>query len=394
MKQITSALGAGLVLFVSASGAAAQQDGFPVVSCPAGVTVTPSGAAVRAQRSLLIGRPGEALTMARGVVTAQPGNPQHQFLLGRAAAANSDFAAADSAFNRTVALCPNFAREVEPERARAWLAAFQQGLDAYQASDTAAAISRWEVANAIYQGRPDAWYNLGVVHSQRGNAAAASAAYRKVLDVVQQMPADSSAEENASRMEARQNAASGLLMTGAQLFQREQFQEAGELFQYLTGLEPRSRDAWYNYSLVLFKRTQWRELVPAAERVISLDPLNENARIILFNAFKGLADARGADSTANRTRALGVLEQLEALPLFVDEIRLSMNGEARVLSGRATGNAATAGQQVTLTFSFWGPQGEVGSRAVTVAAPAKGQSTSFQLPIPEGPVSTYSYTYR
>lgn len=394
MKQFASVMGAGLILASAALPAVAQDEGFPAVSCPPGIATNPSGAAVRAQRNLLIGRTADALTGARQVVAAQPANPQHQFLLGRAAAASSDFAAADSAFDRAVALCPGFTGEVEPERARAWLNAFQQGLAAYQANDTAGAIARWEVANAVYQGRPDAWYNLGVVHSQRGDASAASAAYRQVLDVVQRMPPDTSSVERESRWEARQNASSGLLMTGAQLFQREQFDQAGELFQYLTTLDPRSRDAWYNYSLVLFKRSSWRELIPVAERVVTIDPLNENARIILFNAYRGVADARGADSAASRARALAVLEGLEALPVYVDEIRLNLGNGSRVLSGRAVGNAAVAGQQVTLTFSFWGPQGEVGSRAVTVVAPAKGQATPFQLPIPDGEVATYSYMYR
>jgi len=392
MKHITSVIGAGLIVLASAVAGAAQSNGFPTVSCAAGVVATPSGQAVRAMRSLLLGRRDEGLAGARQVVAAQPDNPQHQFLLGRAAAATNNFAAADSAYDRTVALCPGFSAEVEAERELAWATAFQQGLEAYQAGDTAGAIVRWELANTVYSRRPDAWYNLGVVHSQRGNVAAAGAAYREALAVIDRMPQDATAADRESRWEARQNASAGLLMTAAQLFQQERFDEAGGLFQYLTTLDPRSRDAWYNYSLVLFKRSSWRELIPVAERVVSIDPLNENARIILFNGHKGIAEAQGAESTASRNQALRVLEELEALPIFVDEIQLSLG--SGVLTGRATGNAAAVGQQVTLTFTFWGPQGEVGSRAVTVAAPAKGQSAPFQLPIPQGPVSTYSYTFR
>ena len=98
--------------------------------------------------------------------------------------------------------------------------------------------------------------------------------------------------------------------------------------------------------------------------------------------------------SAHHRHAMTVLHASDALPIYVDEIRLGTAGGPRVLTGRATGNQATPNQPVTLTFAFWGPSGSMGGGSVTVAAPAKGQSSTFQVPLPDGLISSFSYTYR
>jgi tetratricopeptide (TPR) repeat protein len=385
-------------MLIAAPLAAQAGAGFPSVPCPAGVVVTPAAVAVRAQRSLLQGRVAEAMSGARAAAQAQPGNPQHQFLLGRALVAATDFFGADSAFDRTVSLCGGFRAEVDAARRMAWGEAFRQGMDAYQQGDTVVAVARWNAANELYPLRPDAWYNLGVVHTHRGDLARAAEAYRQVLAVLASPPADSSTAETQERVETRMNAVAGLIGVGARMFSRNEFDQSAELFRFVTTQDPNSRDGWFNYALALFRRGSWTDLVPVAERLTGIDPLNENARIILFNAHKGLADAAPAGSPQideHRRHAMTILDASDALPVYVDEIRLGGPGNGpRLLSGKAIGNQAPAGQPVTLTFSFWGPSGPMGSANVNVAAPAKGQSTLFQVPLPEGIVSSFSYSFR
>ncbi|HEV2145859.1 MAG TPA: tetratricopeptide repeat protein [Longimicrobiaceae bacterium] len=402
-RRLFVALGASAVAGAcAAAGTGAGAGGsasFPSVACAEGVPVTPSAAAVTAQRSLLLGRADEAFAGAQAAATAEPGNPQHQFLLGQAAIAAGNFEAADQAFDRAEQLCSAFGAEIAPERERGWATAFQAGLEAYQAGDTATALASWQRANALFEGRPDAHYNLGVVYSQRGDFPAAINAYRQAITIVDRMPADTSAEEMATRAETRQNAMAGLLSVGARQFAANQFDPAVEVFRHLTTIDPNNRDAWYNLALALYKQERWDDLVPIATRVVQIDPLNENARIILFNAYKGQAEAaQRANNTARQreiqNQALRTLEEVEALPVFVDEIRFegTEGGQAQ-LTGRVIGNRATAGQQVRLNFTFFGPNGQVGTQTATVAAPAKGQSTPFQVPLPAGqPVTSFSYT--
>lgn len=378
-----------------ASGAGA----FPTVTCAEGVVPTPSAAAVAAQRSLLLGRSQEAFTAAQAAVAADPNNPQDQFLLGQAAVAVGNYEEADRAWDKAVELCSGFEAEIAPERERGWATAFQAGLEAYQQNDTATAVASWQRANSLYTGRPDAYYNLGVVYSQRGNLDQAVQAYREAIAVVDRMPADTAAEEMASRDETRQNSISGLLSVGARQFQAEQFGPATEVFRYLTTLDQNNRDAWYNYALALYKQERWADLVPVAQRVVQIDPLNENARIILFNAFKGQAEAAPQNTAAQRelqNQALRTLEEVEALPVHLDEIRFeSPEGGQPVLTATVTGSKANAGQQVTLNFTFYGSGNQVGTQTATVAAPAKGQTTTLRVPLPAGQtVTSFSYTYR
>jgi len=401
-RRLFLALGASAVAGAcAAAGTGAGGAGassFPSVSCAEGVPVAPSAGAVTAQRSLLLGRSQEAFTGAQEAATAEPGNPQNQFLLGQTAVAVGNFEEASKAWERTVELCPAFEAEVQQERERGWATAFQVGLEAYQQNDTATAVASWQRANELYTGRPDAYYNLGVVYSQRGDLVQAAQAYREALSIVERMPADTSAAEMTSRAETRQNALSGLLSVGARQFQAEQFGPAIEVFQYLTRVDPNSRDAWYNYALALYKQERWADLAPVAQRVVQIDPLNENARIILFNAYKGQAEAAAQNTAAQRdlqNQALRTLEAVEALPVQVDEVRFeSPEGGQPVLTARVTGNRANAGQQVRLTFTFYGPSGQVGTQTTTVAAPAKGQTTNLQVPLPQGQlVTSFSYTF-
>jgi tetratricopeptide (TPR) repeat protein len=389
---------AGTMLIAAPLAAQPGGSGFPSVPCPGGVVVTPAAGAVRAQRSPMQGRVAEATSGARAAVQAQPGNPQHQFLLGRALVAATDYLGADSAFDRAVSICGGFRAEVDAARRLAWGEAFRQGMDAYQRGDTVVAVARWNAANELYPVRPDAWYNLGVVHTHRGDLARAAEAYRQVLGVLAALPADTSAAETQERVETRMNAVAGLIGVGARMFARNEFDQSADLFRFVTTQDPNSRDGWFNYALALFKRGSWSDLIPVAERLTGIDPLNENARIILFNAHKGLAEAAPAGSPMideHRRHAMTILDASDALPIYIDEIRLgSLGSGPRVLSGKATGNQAPAGQPVTLTFSFWGPAGPAGTATVNVAAPAKGQSTLFQVPLPDGVISSFSYSFR
>ena len=382
-----------------AGGATAGGGAFPTVSCAAGVPTTASAGAVVAQRALLLGRSAEALTGAQAAATAEPGNPQNQFLLGQAAVAAGNFEEADRAWDRAVELCPAFEAEIAPERERGWATAFQAGLDAYTQNDTATAMASWQRANSLYGGRPDAYYNLGVVYSQRGDLTQATAAYREALTVLDRMTPDTSAAEMTSRAETRQNSLAGLLSVGARQFQAEQYGPAIEVFRQLTTIDQHNRDAWYNYALALYKQERWADLTPIAQRVVQIDPLNENARIILFNSYKGQAEASGQNTAGQRAlqnQALKVLEEVEALPVHVDEIRFETpDGGQPMLTGKVIGNKANAGTQVALAFTFYGPAGQVGTQSTTVAAPAKGQSASFQVPLPAGQtVTSFSYTFR
>ncbi len=366
----------------------------PQVTCGAGVTLVSTPQATAAQdalnRTIVVqGAAREpfyrtALTQAQAGITADANNPYHHYLAGNAHAGLGNLAGADSAWDRAEQLCPGFTAEIEPAREQAWLTGFQSGLEAYQRGDTAAAIGAWENATVVYDRRPDTYYNLAVVYGQRGDTDRAVAQYRAALAALDRMVPDTSAAGQAARAETRANSMAGLLSAGAQLFQAEKYQQAADVFRQINTIAPNNRDAWYNHALALYKLERWDPLVPVAQRVIELDPLNYNARIILFNAYKGQSEAFKTARNAERERvtrdlALRSLQEADALPVTVDNVTITNATGKTTLAGVATGAAARAGSPVQLEFTVYSAGGNLGTKTVTISAPAKGATSNFSV---------------
>ncbi|HEX5725230.1 MAG TPA: hypothetical protein VFX98_07170 [Longimicrobiaceae bacterium] len=374
----------------------------PQVACT-GATATPQALAAKGalDRSYIVQGDAKtpffqtALQQAQAGIQADPQNPHHHFLAAEAQLGLNDLAGADASLDRVVQLCPEYAAEVAPVRDQGWATAFQAGLDAYGQGDTTRAIAAWESAAAFDDKRIDTFYNLAVVHGQRGDVEASVRNYRRVLETMETAPADTGTAA-AERAEMRANALAGMVSAGATLFGQDEFQESGELFALVTRVDPNNRDAWYNHALALYKLSRWQELVPVATRLVQIDPLNYNGRIILFNAYKGLSDAAKASGqtaveTTNRNLALRTLEEADALPVHVEQVTIANSESGARLNGTVKGAAAAAGTPVQLEFTFFGPAGEVGRQTVTVSAPVKDQTASFEVSLETGPVTAYAY---
>ncbi|MDQ3555427.1 MAG: tetratricopeptide repeat protein [Gemmatimonadota bacterium] len=368
----------------------------PNVSCPEGVTLANTeftrGAQTALVRAQVAGDTAgyqTALGQSLQGTRADANNPQSYYLAGQAYVGIGDYAGADSVFTRAEQICPGYAAEIEPERERAWAMAYQRGLDAYTAGDTMAALASWEQATGIYQGRPDAVFNLAVLSAERGDSDRAVERYEEALRILDQQPAidpadTTTASEMEARVETRRNVLAGMLNVGAQRFQAEQYGPAAQLFLRLTELDPNNRDAWYNYALALYQQEQWAQLLPAAQRVVQIDPLNENAHVLVFNAHR---EQNQSD------QALRVLEGIEALPIKMQSIQIAQGEGRSTLTGTVEGNRARAGTPVRLEFTFFGDGRTLGTQTVSVNAPASGATGSFEVAV-ENPTPVTSYRYR
>jgi tetratricopeptide (TPR) repeat protein len=377
---------------VAAGGAGA----LPNVACPEGVTLANTEftrgaqtALVRAQVAGDAARYQEALDQSLQGTRADANNPQSYYLAGQAYVGLGDYAGADSVFARAQQICPAYAAEIAPERERAWAMAYQRGLDAYTAGDTAAALASWEQASGIYQGRPDAAFNLAVLSAERGDYDRAVQRYDEALRILEQQPAvdaadTTAAEEMQSRLETRRNIMAGLLNVGAQRFQAEQYGPAAQVFQRLTQMDQNNRDAWYNYALALYQQRQWAQLLPVAQRVVQMDPLNENAHVLVFNAHR---------EQNQNDQALRVLEGIERLPLKMTQVQITHGENRSTLTGTVEGNRARAGTPVRLEFTLFGDGQTLGTQTVSVNAPASGAAGTFEVAL-ENPIPVTSYRYR
>jgi tetratricopeptide (TPR) repeat protein len=126
----------------------------------------------------------QALNAARLGVQTAAGNSKTWFVLGSVYAAMGDAAAADSAFDKAEQLWPEYVKDTETERLRAYVNASNAGVQAIQANDLPKAIAALEGAAKVYNKRPTALLNLGSVYTRMNNRENAIVALRSALEIL------------------------------------------------------------------------------------------------------------------------------------------------------------------------------------------------------------------
>jgi tetratricopeptide (TPR) repeat protein len=334
----------------------------------------------------------QAQEQARQGIAADASNPLHHFLAAQAAVGLGNYAAADSAFRRTVELCPEYAAEVTPMREQAAAAVLDAGEEAYNRQDTATALANWQLASRLSERQPGALYRIAEVYGARGDVERGIPAFRTALAALERATPDSANAELNARLRAASLA--GMMNLGVQQFQRNQFVPAAAIFNEVHTLNPNHHDAWLNHAVSLYRAQNWQALVPVAQRLIQMEPLSYDMRVFLFNAYKGISEAgREPGNGPNRTLAVRTLAASDSLPVRVSDVQLT-NGEgtARV-AGTVTGMTARAGTPIRMEFTFFGPNGPVGTQSVTVNAPAKDATAPFEATVTT-PLPVIGWSYR
>ena len=126
----------------------------------------------------------QALGAATQGVQTQPGNSKTWFVLGSVYAAMGDALGADSAFDKAEQMWPEYKKETDQERLRAFAAASNKGVLAIQQNDMAAATAALEGAAKVYNKRPTALLNLGSIYARQNKREEAIAAYRSALEIM------------------------------------------------------------------------------------------------------------------------------------------------------------------------------------------------------------------
>ena len=392
----TATAGAG----AAPGGRGGRPASLPSVTCAAGAPATTQFAtasqAALDRTEVFRGEAGRpyfqtAMDQARQGIAADANNPLHYFLLGRAAVGVSNFAAADSAFRRTVELCPEFAAEVSPLRESAASTVLEAGEAAYNRQDTAAALANWQLATSLSPNQPGALYRIAEVYGARNDVGRAVPAFRTALAALDRATPDTA--NTALYSQLRAASLSGLMNIGVRQFQQERFGPAAEIFNEVHVANPNHHDAWLNHAVSLYRASNWQALIPVSQRLIQMEPLSYDMRVFLFNAYKGISEAaREPGNGSNRTLAVRTLAQADSLPVRVGEVQLSNSeGSARV-AGTVTGMTARAGTPIRMEFTFYGVNGPVGTQTVSVNAPAKDQTARFEATVATlTPVIGWSY---
>lgn len=172
-----------------------------------------------------------------------------------------------------------------------------------------------------------------------------------------------------------------LFNLGIALFRAEDFQRASEAFRRVTEVRPNSRDAWFNYANSLFAGGAWDTLSVVGERLLELDPLNENAALLTARALLEIGDEEGA---------IGKLDRIDGAPVHLDGLLMLPGDGEIVIRGQMAGNQAEPGTPVRLRFSFYGDAGPLGQETLALEAPPQGETVSFEVHFPGTPVG-YRY---
>lgn len=171
---------------------------------------------------------------------------------------------------------------------------------------------------------------------------------------------------------------------GVALFTAKNYGRAGEAFKRVADARANSRDAWYNYANSLYAGDQWAPLVPIAEKLVTLDPLHEDAWLILARAHK---------ETKQNQKALQALQAIEAMPVKLKDLELRTAENRTTVRGNVIGNKAAAGTPVQILFTFYDANGQqLGTQTARVNAPAKDATGKLEVTF-ENPTAAAFYRY-
>lgn len=359
----------------------------------AAVRMELAGAGAEADRNAAY---AAAAAQARRAVEAEADNPFAYYVAGEAAARGGMYADAATFLARAEQLCPELSAEyIDQLQAGAAGSAFNSANGLLQAGDTTAAIANLQASVALDPNTYAAEFYLGLIDFQRQNTDPAVQHWRRVVSIIDALPADSSAEVNAQRGETRGNVLNALVLAGVQYLQREQNEQAATLLEEMTRLIPNSADATYHYALALYNLERWPALVQAGQRAIEVAPLNNGAWVLYYNGYAGQAQAASdANQTAQANefsrQANGVRTRSQALPLRLERLNIDVGNASTSVKGDAVGTGRTA--PVTVEFTLYGNAGTVGTGQVTITPPAADARQPFELTIANtAPITGYSY---
>jgi tetratricopeptide (TPR) repeat protein len=366
----------------------------------------------------------QAMTHLRQAMQQDAENARVWLLAGTALAGLGEMQEADRAFDQALKLNPEYAEEISTERFDAWIASFQQGLEALENEQSAEAIRHLEAAELIHGGRPEAQMYLGVLYANHANDfPKAEEAFRASLEATRgplfaELNEEDQAEWISMRASLLQNIEQMVMMVGVTHFQEQRYDEAAKSFKELTELNPHSRDSWFNYSQAMLAEAQrigasvdtmteeaeaaaakqrlveaYAELERVAKKTQEMDPNNEDLYLLIANSHRMRGEYTG-DEEAGSQAAYAALQALDAIPVAVDEVNIVPGEGSAQITGVVRNRKLAAGTPVTLTFTFVDQQGQsVGEQAITITAPDAEAEARFEGTITlQGNIAGWKYT--
>lgn len=419
------------------------------VAYDVGTPPVPTRASQTATLYLRQDRLDRALELLEEGIAESPSNPIHYYLAGITHARLRQYREAAAMFSEAERLYPAYEMQAELEREAAWGEAFNDGLDAYNAGDIAAAIDVWTAATMLFDLRAEAHRNLASVLSGERRYSEAISVYRAGLAGLDKLPASRmlTPDEEAERSEARFDLEDGLAEL---LLVTERFEEAEPLLRRRLEREPdnvqvradlaaslsgqgRTGESTamyatilagegltpgelYNIGVALFRSENYRQAAGAFRQLTELVPDSRDAWFNYANSLFAAEDwetlagagerlveldplgensrlltARAQLESGDRAGALQTLDGVDQAPVYLEGLQLQRRGGVTTVAGRVAGNLAEPQAPVRLRFSFYDDAGVLlGAETFTLFAPGPGDTEQLQVEFPR-PAAGYRY---
>ena len=360
----------------------------------------------------------EALEVIYDGLTNEDDNPEAYLQLGIVQTGLANYLAADSAFDHAEALYPAYMDEefgTTARRFNAWVEAYNDAGARLDAQDPEGAVELFNLANVVFDQRPEAYLNLGSQSARLGDLDASIEAWRGAIAVIESPDADAGDEQtreqwdtefwvmahtNLGRVlqmaersgeavtvyeallerfpddaEARSSLAVVLAASG-------QAENALAIFDEILGREDGAPLDYFNAGVSLYTADQLDQAVIGFEKAIQRvtmyrDALQNLAQTLYLlespeaqipyserlleldphNEYGYQMHVRALVQAGRQADAVAALNIMQELPFVTDNLQLQPMSNGTNISGIAINKTLPPGTSITLRFTFYDNDG-------------------------------------
>ena len=379
-----------------------------------------------------------ALTAAEAAVAEGPNNPLAHRLAALASLGLEDYVAAGAHFDRASELYPLYEFEDAQLREQTWIELYNEAMPLIGQTEYEAAVEIFEDANAIYQGRPEAFITAGQLYAQLRQHDQALASLDRAMEIIEGEAAEQVDEE--TRAAWQEQAAEIPLLRAQVLSDAGRFEEAAAVFERMIAEDPSNVEAarnlaatqlqmgneaaafetyeallanpelgpidLYQIGIGFYQGSDYGRAAQAFGQAAGMNPMDRDglemwARSLQLDSAYAevppvaerwvdldpnsqnalLIMAQAVNQIGDSQRAGELVQRVDGLQVTVDELQMLRygNGGARV-SGSVANKTLDSGTPVTLTFTFYSMTGApMGTVSETVSVGGEGMAEVFQV---------------